>query len=386
MKIHRYINYFLLCICFMLPSINVSAKDAGTFVNIKSDAVNSIYYAEGTAICRILNRTKMVHNLHCSVMAEPYSYEDISQLEERDTKLFIINHNSWDQVFNNDKVAPLRTILNLPNDLFFILAKKSTNITSISALLTSQADILVVDTPVNRLLAQKLLVGYPYKNTKVTYTTDNFQNFCASKYSVLIVTEGYPSYPLNQILTECDAEVLPIDSTTLHTLTSLRPYLTADKIASNAYLGILSSKPTVGVRVVLASHQDMDENKVYQIAHTVATNYKMFNTSSPALIRQTVEQGFSNNHTIALHKGSRKAALEAASNNNAVSNNTTATSNSTTTISDVSTKPTIILNANDNATQLEHHEEDDIVDALSKTKEQASQTIEKYNIDVSNEE
>lgn len=359
----------------------VLAKDAGVFINIKSDDVDSVYYTEGVSICRILNRTRHEHNLHCSIVPERYTHEDLSQLEERDNNLFIINRHTWNDVITERGVAPLRTVVNLHNDLFLILVKKSTNLQDLQSLLRGNYAIIVNEDPVTKLLVQNLFYNYRDKAANITYTKDTLADFCSSKYQVLITSDGYPSYAVNNLLNDCELEIMSLDKETIRKLTALKPYLTAAELPISGYLGVHEAKPTVGIKTVLAVYRDTDENKVYQIAHTLVNNYRILNASSPVLVTQSVEEAFAVNHVLPLHNGSRKIAKEIVTaerqNPNTMQNLQLPNNNASTA---VKSNPSAI-------NSVERHEEDDLIDSITNEAQNSNkQIIEKYNIDVSSED
>lgn len=404
---------------YLIFTLPAQARDAGSFVSIKSGPVSSAYYNEAIGICRMVNRNRKNYNIRCSVVPEYFRANDLGQLEERNNNLFILGSNNWEEMYSNH-LADMRLLLSLHSDAYMVLVKNTAKITKFSQL-TPKLNILSDKNINTQIVTEALLKLYQLDQLNIIRQNLKNFNFCESKYDVLIVTESLPSLYLSKLMSLCGLSILDLkDDRIDNVVFPLRSYLHWHQLDQHSFINLKQPVTTIGTRTVLAVHKDFTVDKAYNLAKIFLENYGAIANSSPNLVNITDAQTVEVLGKLPFHLGAQKFITEwktrskkdtledqptaddhttgqKAINKTTVSTETTTmdkpadtdatTTNTTATEEDIVDDSSYNTPTNDTiakpATEIVH-DEDAIMNSLSSQKESdMKQNIEKYNIDIS---
>ena len=295
---------------------------ADDFVTIGTGGVTGVYYPTGGAICRMVNRERAAHGVHCSVEASGGSFDNLAALRRGDLQ-FGMTQEDWQYHAYNGTARfegrppfeSLRTVFAIHSEPFTILARADSGIET------------VLD-----LKGKRINIGNPGSGQRGTmevlmqalgWTMEDFARvtelkaveqsvaLCDNQIDAMVYIVGHPSGSIQEATIACDAVLVEVSGSAVEAMVARDPFYAAMEIPGGLYFGNPEPVKTFGVQAMLVTTTDIPEEVVYTLTASVFDNFDTFRGLHPALRMLEAERMARPGLSTPLHEGARRYYTEA---------------------------------------------------------------------------
>lgn len=285
------------------------------FITIGTGGVTGTYYPTGGAICRLVNIVKKETGIFCSPESTNGSVFNINSIHKKELDLGIAQSDIIYQAtkgvgkFEGKKVPELRAVMAIYPELFTLITRKDANINSIMDIKGKRINLGATGSG-NEATAMTLFNTLGIKKSdlaiagasKVVEMPHELHDDRSDGYFYMV---GHPTANIKIVSGEIDVKLVPITGAKIDKLINERPYYVKNSIPGGIYKGNDEDIPTFGVKAVLVTSSDVNDETVYTIVKQVFDNFDLFKKSHPAFANITQEsllEGLS----APLHDGAKK--------------------------------------------------------------------------------
>ena len=300
--------------------VRVSAPGDGTgqrFTTIGTGGVTGVYYPAGGAICRLLNRERVDHGIHCSVESTAGSIYNLNALRQGGLDFGIVQsdwqyhaHAGSDQFAEAGPHEDLRAVLRLHAEPFTVLTRRDTGVASFADIRGQRVN---VGNPGSgqRGTAERLMAAYDWTMDDFSLAAElpsreQAAALCDRRIDVVLFTVGHPSGSIQEPVATCDARLVDVTGHAVDALVAETPYYAHATIPAEFYPGHDTDTATFGVSATLVTTAQVDEEVVYRLTRAVLENLETFQRLHPAF--RTLEAGAMADPDLPapLHRGARR--------------------------------------------------------------------------------
>ena len=293
---------------------------ATQFITIGTGGVTGTYYPTGGAICRMMNKNRKTTGIRCSVESTGGSVYNVNTINAGELDFGISQSDTAYQGFNGEgkfkgkAVKGLRSVLAIYPELLAFVVRKSSGIKSL-------ADVK----------GKKLNIDIPGSGTRMT--TDIVLEASGIKKSDLALANelkssegptmlkdnkidgyfgvfGHPTANIKDASNSVDIDLVPIDGKAIDKLVAKYSYYAKGIISGSFYKGVEHDTPSIGVKAVLVTKDNIDEKVVYTLTKTILDNFDAFKKLHPAY-KTITKESLLDGLAVPQHKGAIKAFKEA---------------------------------------------------------------------------
>ncbi len=293
---------------------------ATQFITIGTGGVTGTYYPTGGAICRMMNKNRKTTGIRCSVESTGGSVYNVNTINAGELDFGISQSDTAYQGFNGEgkfkgkAVKGLRSVLAIYPELLAFVVRKSSGIKSL-------ADVK----------GKKLNIDIPGSGTRMT--TDIVLEASGIKKSDLALANelkssegptmlkdnkidgyfgvfGHPTANIKDASNSVDIDLVPIDGEAIDKLVAKYAYYAKGVISGSFYKGVEHDTPSIGVKAVLVTKDNIDEKIVYTLTKTILDNFDAFKKLHPAY-KTITKESLLDGLAVPQHKGAIKAFKEA---------------------------------------------------------------------------
>ncbi|RNC68267.1 MAG: TAXI family TRAP transporter solute-binding subunit [Desulfuromonadales bacterium] len=297
---------------FTQPSLSISAGN-----------VTGANYAASSAIAKIFNRKSAEYGVRLSTVATEGALATIDNVVQGKTAFGIAQADRLQRAAKG--VGPwagkaqtgLRAVLALQMETLTVVAASDREIGKIGDLKGKRVNIGAPGSSDNEYGAI-LLERYEVKPADVTLS--EHPTALAAEFlqkddiDAYIYTVSHPNLSILEASTGKRKVVLvPLDKKFIEQVVDSNPLLLPAEIPTAFYPGLERQGvvPTIGVRAVLFTRNDMPEETVYRLVRDVMTNFDLFKRQHPALQGLTPREASAAATVIPLHPGAERYFREA---------------------------------------------------------------------------
>ena len=120
---------------------------------------------------------------------------------------------------------------------------------------------------------------------------------------------GHPTANIKDAANSTDIKIIPFDNDILDSLVEKYPYFTKGFIPAGTYKNQPNDVATFGVKAVLVTNENVNENVVYLLVKAILENFDEFKKLHPAYENLTKES-LLNGLSAPLHDGAKKYFME----------------------------------------------------------------------------
>ena len=121
---------------------------------------------------------------------------------------------------------------------------------------------------------------------------------------------GHPTANIKDAANSTDVKIIPFENDILDSLVEKYPYFTKGFIQAGTYKDQSNDITTFGVKAVLVTNENVNENIVYLLVKAILENFDEFKKLHPAYENLTKES-LLNGLSAPLHDGAKKYFMEA---------------------------------------------------------------------------
>jgi TRAP transporter TAXI family solute receptor len=305
---------------FHLQPVNSVAE---TIINIGTGSITGVYYNAGSAVAKMFNQKRQEYGTWMLNRPSAGSIENINNVLEGENEFGIAQANFLFNAWNGKGLWE-----NMPQpDLRAVLGLYIEDVTLIAA---EDAEI---KTPLD-LKDKRLNIGAPGSSD---YETSGFilkqlgldpvQDLQISQEPTYLASEkiqsddidayfytvGHPNLSvLEAVSGPRKVHIVPFEREFIDKIVALHPFLSTSEIDVKFYdkLDNKGPVPTIGIKSVLFTRKDVDEETVYRVVKSVMENLDLFRRQHPAFARLTAEN-MSHEVIVPLHPGAERYFREA---------------------------------------------------------------------------
>lgn len=292
-------------------------------LSIKTGNVTGVYYAAGSAIAKMHNRKLKEYKLRLITEASEGSISNIDDVTNGLAAFGIAQANSLyfasrgEAYWQGKPLNNLRSVLGLYTEDFTLVAAVDANINSIADLKGKTLNIGELGSTDN-MQAKGILkhIGLNLEkdltiNERPTYEAPELLQ--KGEIDAYFYTVGHPNLSIKEA-SYGDRKIMLVapERELVEFFADTREDLVATDTPIDYYSRIANKEPvhTIGVKAILFSNVDTDEEVVYHMVKEVFANFDLFKKQHPAFARLTPEQ-LTTELIVPLHPGAERYFKEA---------------------------------------------------------------------------
>ena len=269
---------------FAVTSAVAQDNTQGKIVTIGTGAITGVYYPAGGAICRLLNKDRKQHAIRCFVESTGGSIYNLNALRAHDLDVGIVQsdwqHSAYrgEGVFaNGPAFKELRSLFSLHSEMFTVAISKKSGIRKLADLKGKRVNI---GDPGSGMRATMDDIMNEFGWTKRSFAsatelkpTEAAQALCSGKIDAMVFTAGHPNGLVQEITSNCDAQLLTVEGKEIDTLIAKHSYYTPTVIPGKMYKSNIETIQTFGVQATVVTRDDVNETTAYQLTRAVFENF-----------------------------------------------------------------------------------------------------------------
>lgn len=298
-------------------SADCSAFAAEKNITIGTAGVTGVYYPAGGAICRMVNRGRKEHGIRCAVESTGGSIANLEGVHNHEYDLGVVQSDllyyarTGTEVFSDagaDK--KLRLLFSLHAEPFTIVARKNAKIAVFDDL---RGKRIYIGPPgsgmratMEELMVQKGVSSKNFANIVDVKSNDQTKALCDGKIDALVYAGGHPNGAIQQVTAACPTRLVDVAQADVEKLVASHPFYVRATIPGGMYNGNPQETKTFGVRALLATSADMDDDVAYEVVKAVFENLENFKTLHPVFASLDASRMVVNENIAPLHPGAIK--------------------------------------------------------------------------------
>ena len=254
-------------------------SDSGEkFINIATGGTAGTYYPIGGAIADIIKRD--VKGIDANAQSTGASVANINMLNDKQVDMAIVQNDIAYYALNGTemfekKIENLRGIASLYPETCQFVTLEGSGINSINDLRGKRVAVGAQGSGVEGNVRQILKVyGMTYDDISPQFLS--FAEAAAAlkdgTVDVACLTAGYPTTSVQDIASQKQIRLIPLDSAKIDNLIADYPFYTRTTIPANTYQGFSAEVPTVSVMAILVANDKMDAQVGYDITKAIFSN------------------------------------------------------------------------------------------------------------------
>jgi TRAP transporter TAXI family solute receptor len=315
----RILNTALVAASIALASSTASARE---FVTIGTGGVTGVYYPTGGAICRLVNKDRKEHGIHCAVESTGGSVYNINTIRAGDLDMGVAQSDWQFHAYNGtskfEEAGPfkeLRAVFSVHPEPFTVVARADSGIKNLQD-----------------LKGKRVNIGNPGSGQRGTmevvmqamgWSTDDFKlaselkaaeqskALCDNKVDAMVYVVGHPSGSIKEATTSCDSVLVNVSGPEIEKLIADNPYYRHATIPGGMYRGSDEDVMTFGVGATFVSSTNTSDEIVYTVTKAVFENFDDFKKLHPAFENLKKEEMVKDGLSAPLHPGAEKYYKEA---------------------------------------------------------------------------
>jgi TRAP transporter TAXI family solute receptor len=287
------------------------------FITIGTGGVTGVYYAVGGAVCRLVNKDRKKHGIRCSVESTGGSVFNINTIRGGELDLGMAQ-SDWQfhamkgsSTFKNaGPYNELRAVFSVHPEPFTVLSRKEAGIKGLTDLKGKRFN---VGNPGSgtRASMEELLGSLGWKMSDFSLAAElkadeHGAALCDNKIDAFFYGVGHPSANIQDPITVCGAQLVPLVNPAIDKLVSGAPYYAKVNIPGGLYAGHPNPTPTYGVMATMVASSKTSADMVYQVVKAVFDNFDEFKKLHPAFGGLNPKNMITDGNSAPLHDGAAK--------------------------------------------------------------------------------
>lgn len=285
---------------------------AQKFINIATGGTSGTYFPLGGALADILN--KNIPGTNASAQSTGASVANVNLLSQGKVEIAFIQNDiayyaaNGTEMFKGKQVAGLQGLATLYPETVQIVTLKKSGIKSVADFKGKRIAVGAAGSGTEANARQIMeAYGIKYDDIKVQYLSfgEAASALKDGNVDAAFITAGHPTAAIQDIATQNDVVLVPVDADKADALIKKYPFYTKLVIKAGTYPKQDADVTAVAVKCMLAVTDKMDENTAYAIAKALYGNLdrmKSAHSAANAISKDTAKDGMS----IKLNPGAEK--------------------------------------------------------------------------------
>lgn len=303
----------LLAAAVALPTPGLAQQK---FITIGTGGVTGVYYAVGGAICRLMNKDRKQHGIRCSVESTGGSVFNVNTIKAGELDFGMaqsdVQYNATKGVaqFKDGAFSDLRAVFSVHPEPFTVVARKEAGIKKFEDLKGKRMN---VGNPGSgtRASMDELLGALGWKLGDFSLASElkadeHGPALCDNKIDAFFYAVGHPSANIQDPITACGAQLVPLTGDAIDKLVKDKPYYAKVSIPGGLYANNPNPTPTYGVLATMVTSAKVPDETVYQLVKAVFENFDEFKKLHPAFAALEPKDMVKNGVSAPMHPGAVK--------------------------------------------------------------------------------
>lgn len=281
---------------------------------VGSGEVGGAYYPEAGAVCRMVNRERSRHGLHCLVEPTAGSAVNLAGLRSGDLQLGLVLSRSLGEAaagkgaFAQAGAFPeLRSLISLHGEPVAVLLASGSKIKTPADLKGKRLN-LGHPGSYQRSMAEALMEAEKIRPQDLASSLEMepakmVKALCDGQIDAAVVTGIHPIAEVQEALDECGVTLLPLKDAAIETYVKANPAYTRLLISNTDYQGLADPVPSFGLRAVLVTTSHLSDDDAYEVVKAVAGDVAPFRGMHPLLSPLDRKQMAREALTVPFHDG-----------------------------------------------------------------------------------
>ena len=301
---------------FFIDAAPVQAADQ-QFVTIGTGGVTGVYYPTGGAICRLVNKTRKVHGIRCSVESTGGSVYNLNTIAAGELDMGVAQSDWQYHAYNGtskfEKKGPnkdLRAVFSVHPEPFTVVARKDSGIRKFAQLKGKRVNIGNPGSG-QRGTMEVVMGSYgwskgDFKLASELKSAEQSKALCDNKIDAMVFTVGHPSGSIKEATTSCDSVLVEVAGPKIDKLVSDHDYYRTATIPGGMYRGTDSDTKTFGVGATFVTSAKVPADVIYNVVKAVFENFDQFKKLHPAFANLKETEMIKDGLSAPLHDGAKK--------------------------------------------------------------------------------
>ncbi len=294
-----------------------AAVAAEKLVTIGTAGVTGVYYPAGGAICRLVNRGRKEHGVRCSVESTGGSISNLEAIHKKELELGIVQSDLLYHAYNGTELFTdvgadknVRALFSLHAEPFTVVARKDAGIKSFDDLKGKRVYMGApgsgMRATMEDLMERKGWNDKAFAKIVDLKSADQAQALCGGKIDAMIYAGGHPNGTIQQITSMCPTRIIDVTGPEIDKLIDEHPFYSYATIPGGMYVGNSQDAHTFGVKALLVTSAELDEEIVYLIVKAVFDNLENFKTLHPVFATLDAKRMVRDADMAPMHPGALK--------------------------------------------------------------------------------
>ncbi|MEE9357405.1 MAG: TAXI family TRAP transporter solute-binding subunit [Sedimenticolaceae bacterium] len=297
-----------------LAATTANADNADLFITIGTGGVTGVYYPTGAAICRLVNKGRKRHGIHCSVESTGGSIYNLNTIRADELDMGIAQSDWQFHAYNGTSKfksmganRELRAVFSVHPEPFTVVARADAGIKTFADLKGKRVNIGNPGSG-QRSTMEVVMDALGWKKSDFTLASElkaaeQSKALCDNKIDAMIYTVGHPSGSIKEATTTCDTVLVSVTGPVIDKLIADNDYYRTATIPGGMYRGNPNDTQTFGVGATFVSSTNTPNDTVYHVVEAVFENFDLFRKLHPAFAHLVKEQMVKDGLSAPLHSG-----------------------------------------------------------------------------------
>lgn len=300
----------------------VRPRDNMSHLLMGTGSVQGVYFPIGGVICRLLNRHKDLHKIHCSLESTGGSIYNLKELNKGNFDLVFAQSDWQHHAFHGtsafEKLGPnqdLRAVFALEADPIAIMVQRDSQISNFDDLAGRRVSFGYTRSLQHRIVDDLLAAkGWSAKNFKEVRPMSDIKQIaqlCSGKLEAASFLSSSLTDYLSTLPSDCSLKIVPIEGEVVNKVIQAKPYYRRGKILKGMYLNSESDIMSFGLGATFVASEKTSPKAIYHVVKEVVENFHDFKSLHPSLAdlgkKDLAQAGIS----IPLHPGAVRYYKEA---------------------------------------------------------------------------
>ncbi len=310
---------FLLAFAVAAGFVPVSQAEAvkNQFVTIGTGAVTGVYYPTGGAICHLVNKTRKIHGIHCSVESTGGSVYNLRAIKSGELDMGVAQadrqyhaYHGTGKFKNQGANKDLRAVFSIYPESFTVVARADSGIKNFQDLKDKRVNVGAPDSGQHTTIDVVMdALGWTMDDFKLVSElkySEQSKALCDNKIDAMVFITGHPSGPIKEAGISCASVLVNVTGPEIEKLVADNDYYRYATIPGGMYQGTPDDTHTFGVSATFVSSATVPEDVIYNVVKAVFDNIDNFKKFHPAFANLKLSKMIKDSLSAPLHKGAVK--------------------------------------------------------------------------------
>jgi len=295
---------------------------ATQYVTIGTGGVTGVYYPTGGAICRLVNQTRKVHGIRCSVESTGGSIYNLNTIRAGELDMGVAQsdwqYHAYHGTSKFEEQGPnkdLRAVFSIHPEPFTVVARADSGIKNFQDLKGKRVNIGNPGSgqrgTMEVAMAAMGWTNDDFKLASELKSAEQSQALCDNKVDAIVFAVGHPNGSISEATTSCDSVMVNVTGPVFDKLIADNAYYRSATIPGGMYRGTATDAKTFGVGATFVSSATVPDEVIYQVVKAVFDNFEDFKNLHPAFANLKPEEMIKDGLSAPLHNGAIKYYKEA---------------------------------------------------------------------------